>query len=178
MTLPELRKKALEMGVAIPDKTSKGNLLRLIRSSVSTGADSLMTIGRWKGCLYKEIPDDYGSWALTETERTPNSSPELIMYARWWKENRLNDPKETAIRDSGSDLEDPPPTSRATASSRGSWEQVSSTPTKGYRGPTGKGNTKAFTQEGESDRGGVPSSGVAGRFLHLHQRSQATVPPV
>ena len=66
----------------------------------------------------------------------------MIMYARWWKENRLNDPKETAIRDGGSDLEDPPPTSRATASSRGSWEQVSSTPTKGYRGPTGKGNTK------------------------------------
>ena len=48
---------------------------------MSTGADTLMTIGRWKGCLYKEIPHDYGRWAVKETERTANSSPELIMYA-------------------------------------------------------------------------------------------------
>ena len=65
---------------------------------MSTGADTLMTIGRWKGCLYKEIPHDYGRWAVKETERTANSSPELIMYARWWRDNKQDIPRRRPSR--------------------------------------------------------------------------------
>ncbi|CAE7245906.1 unnamed protein product [Symbiodinium sp. CCMP2592] len=63
MNLPDLKEKAREMGVMVPDKITKGNLLRLIRSTLSTEGDMIMTIGRWKGSLYREIPDSYGSWA-------------------------------------------------------------------------------------------------------------------
>ncbi|CAE7261007.1 RE2 [Symbiodinium sp. CCMP2592] len=147
MNLPDLKEKAREMGVMVPDKITKGNLLRLIRSTVSTESDTVMTIGRWKGSLYREIPDSYGSWAAAEVARSQNSSPELAMFARWWQAQQLNKSATAEILDEDSEAEPKASTHKTSTPSRGSWDEVSivndKTPDKGYPAHRGKGNTKA-----------------------------------
>ena len=85
LNLPELREKATRLGVDYPDKATKGILFKLIREAVNTLANTLMTIGRWRGCEYHEIPQDYGRWALEEITRSVNCHPDLVRYARWWQ---------------------------------------------------------------------------------------------
>ncbi|CAE7435682.1 unnamed protein product, partial [Symbiodinium sp. CCMP2456] len=144
MKIEDLRKKAKEMGVDVPDKVTKGNLLRLVRTSVSTTGDMVMTIGRWKGSLFRDIPNSYGKWALEEITRAEgNCSPELAMYAKWWQNQQLALSTTAEIMDEESDQDYPANTHPTSTPSRGSWEEVSVTKTKGYSGSTGKGNTKA-----------------------------------
>ncbi|CAE6947744.1 unnamed protein product [Symbiodinium sp. CCMP2592] len=148
LCLADLSKKAAEMGVMVPDRVTKGNLLRLVRSTVSSTGDTIMTIGRWKGSLFRDIPDSYGSWAVAETARSENSSPELVMYARWWQEHQHSKSNKVKIYDEDSEAEDSKWSQRAATSSKGSWDEVSLTPTKGY---TGKGNTKATPKRPSKD---------------------------
>ncbi|CAE7510826.1 GIP [Symbiodinium sp. CCMP2592] len=142
MTMPELTKKATEMGVHVPEKVTKGALLKLIRDTVSSPGDTIMTIGRWKGSLYTEIPDSYGSWAAAEVARSPNSSPELVMYARWWSEQQKNKAGRAKIPVEDEDYEGTISSRRSPTSTGTSWEEVTVTPSKGYRQSSGKGNTK------------------------------------
>ncbi|CAE7261564.1 RE2 [Symbiodinium sp. CCMP2592] len=121
------RKKASDMGVKVPDKVTKVNLLRLVRSTVSSTGDTIMTIGRWKGSLFRDTPDSYGSWAV-EQQNTKSSKAKIY--------------------DEDSEEEGSKGTQRAATSSRGSWDEVSLTPTKGY---TGKGNTKATPKRPSKD---------------------------
>ncbi|CAE7573873.1 unnamed protein product, partial [Symbiodinium microadriaticum] len=116
----ELVAKAKEMGVDVPDRVTKGNLLRLVRTAVGTTGDTVMTIGRWKGCLYREIPQSYAQWALEETTRTDNSSPELIMFARWWETQMLAKASKTEIKDDESEFEETAQNFRTSTPSRGS----------------------------------------------------------
>ena len=135
----------------VPMKTTKGALLKLIRSTVSGQGDTLMTIGRWKGSLYREIPDTYGSWASAEVARSSNSSAELMMYAKWWNEQQKIKAGRTHIPEEDDSYEDPPSSVRSPTPTRTSWEEVSITPSKGYRGPTGKGNTKMTPKRGHCE---------------------------
>ncbi|CAE7268957.1 unnamed protein product [Symbiodinium sp. CCMP2456] len=120
MKREELVAKAKEMGVMVPDRITKGNLLRMIRTTVSTTGDTVMTIGRWKGSLYREIPRDYARWALEETTRTSNSSPELAMFARWWETQQMDKANKTEIPEEESDYENSASGYRRPTSSRGS----------------------------------------------------------
>ncbi|CAE6967476.1 unnamed protein product [Symbiodinium sp. CCMP2592] len=89
--LADLRKKATEMGVMVPDKVTKGS----------------------------------GNRSLGE-----NSSPELVMYARWWQEQQRAKSNKTEIHDEDSE------------------DEVNLTPTKRYNG---KGNTKATPKRPSKD---------------------------
>ncbi|CAE7294300.1 GIP [Symbiodinium sp. CCMP2592] len=99
LTLPELRAKANELHFAIPEKASKGLILKLVRESLNTPANTLMTIGRWRGCEYQEIPASYGNWAMEETRRSDNSHPDLIRYARWYEQHLKEKAAKTKVPD-------------------------------------------------------------------------------
>ncbi|CAE7295005.1 unnamed protein product, partial [Symbiodinium sp. CCMP2592] len=124
MTMPELTKKATEMGVHVPEKITKGALLKLIRDMVSSPGDTIMTIGRWKG-----------SGEVFE-------QPELVMYARWWSEQQKNKAGRAKIPVEDEDYEGTISSRRSPTPTKTSWEEISVTPSKGYRQPSGKGNTK------------------------------------
>ncbi|OLP99804.1 hypothetical protein AK812_SmicGene17601 [Symbiodinium microadriaticum] len=166
LNLPELIEKAKELNVMVPERTTKGALLKLIRSTVSSPADTLVTFGRWKGSTYREVPDEYGRWAATEVTRSPNCSVELMMFAKWWKEEQQVKAGRTKIKEDTSDYEDyqkeihsgyaNPPRSHNThespakakstaTSSRGSWEEVSAYSRERHI-PTGKGNAKTTSK--------------------------------
>ncbi|CAE7900046.1 RE1, partial [Symbiodinium sp. KB8] len=166
LNLPELIEKAKELNVMVPERTTKGALLKLIRSTVSSPADTLVTFGRWKGSTYREVPDEYGRWAATEVTRSPNCSVELMMFAKWWKEEQQVKAGRTKIKEDTSDYEDyqkeihsgyaNPPRSHNThespakakstaTSSRGSWEEVSAYSRECHI-PTGKGNAKTTSK--------------------------------
>ena len=102
-----------------------------------------MTIGRWKGSLYSEIPDAYGSWAAAEVARTTNSSPELVMYARWWSEQQKEKATHAKVPVEDDTYEGTVSAYRSPAPTITSWEEVSQASSKGYSETTGKGNTKA-----------------------------------
>ncbi|CAE7596688.1 unnamed protein product, partial [Symbiodinium necroappetens] len=77
------------------------------------------------------------------TRAEGNCSPELAMYAKWWQNQQLALSTTAEIMDEESDQDYPANTHPTSTPSRGSWEEVSVTKTKGYSGSTGKGNTKA-----------------------------------
>ncbi|CAE7197343.1 RE2 [Symbiodinium sp. CCMP2592] len=85
MTLADLRVKADSLGVAYSERTTKGNLIRLIRDAVSTPGSELMKIGKFKGYEFQEIPRSYGMWAAREVRMSQNPHVELIRYAKWWE---------------------------------------------------------------------------------------------
>ena len=90
MTLAELRGKADELGVEYTSKTTKGNLIRLIRDSVATPGSELMKIGKYKGYEFQEIPRQYGMWAAREVRMSSSPHVELVRFARWWEEKEYN----------------------------------------------------------------------------------------
>ena len=94
MTLAELRIKADELGVLYKSTTTKKNLIRLIRDSVSTPGSELMKIGKYKGFEFQEIPRQYGMWAAREVRMSPNPHVELARYATWWKEREEKEHRE------------------------------------------------------------------------------------
>ena len=89
MTLAELRTKASELKIDFGASTTKGNLLRLIRDSLSTPDQELMKIGKFKGLQFCEIPRSYGEWAVRELETADSPDPELVRFGRWFKHRRM-----------------------------------------------------------------------------------------
>ncbi|CAE7689238.1 unnamed protein product [Symbiodinium sp. CCMP2592] len=88
LTMPELKAKATELKVEFPSNITKGNLLRLIRDSVNTPGNELITFGKHRGKEYQEVPDAYGRWAVHEVNGNSNSSDDLVRFAKWWHKNR------------------------------------------------------------------------------------------
>ncbi|CAE7287015.1 RE1 [Symbiodinium sp. KB8] len=84
LNLPEMKAKAVEMGIDFPSNITKGNLLRLIRDSLATPGSELMKIGKYKGFEFQEIPNAYGEWASKEVKTSANPHVELVRFARWW----------------------------------------------------------------------------------------------
>ncbi|CAE7239737.1 GIP, partial [Symbiodinium necroappetens] len=104
MTLDELRTTAAELHIDYPKTANKGALMRMIRDTMQDVSERLMTFGRYKGYLYREVPPGYRRWAREEVARNTNASNDLVMFAAW-SERELNsqtpaayhDPEEAAV---------------------------------------------------------------------------------
>ena len=126
LNLPELQRKADELGVTYPSKVTKGMLLKLIREHTDTPANTPMTIGRWRGC-----ESDYGRWAIQEVSRSANCHTDLVRFARWFQQELETKAAKTKIEEvDASYVNYKTGTSRGSPSTTSSWETVSATPEK------------------------------------------------
>ncbi|CAE6942423.1 RE2 [Symbiodinium sp. CCMP2592] len=155
LNLDELKEKARELSVDLPTKATKGQILKLIRESLNTPDNTLMTIGRWRGSEYQEIPPSYGRWAVEEIRRSSNAHPDLVRFGRW-RENA----SKAKIPDEDVDASYVTPRNRSSGSAKDSWEAVSATTSLVTENTKGKGNVKAAkrTTSDAKDRSGYMDS--------------------
>ena len=132
MTLAELRTKADELGVMYTSKTTKGNLIRLIRDAVSTPGSELMKIGKYRGFEFQEIPRQYGMWAAREIRMSANPHVELVRFAKWWeaKEHEIHYGGDGSIEANATVPYPGDNTSTAGTSASTHWDLVQEAPTR------------------------------------------------
>ena len=95
MTLAELRDEAMKSGIEPAPKESKGSLMLRIRDARAPD-ETVMTIGRFKGSSYPQIPEKYGDWASEEERQNgDNMHPDLKRYVTWRRLKRTMDAKAT-----------------------------------------------------------------------------------
>lgn len=139
-SLDELVKKATAQGITMPDKPTRGWLMRAIRDASNTPADTVVPFGKFKGWMYREIPAPYLEWAMAEVEGNPNSSMDLQRLASWAKSEKTKG--KTVLSKTRSLATDPealakipPPSVKdmfdGPSGSDASWSQVSTTRSKG-----------------------------------------------
>ena len=143
LNLPELRAKAQELDVDLPERATRGLILKLIRASLNTPANTLMTIGRWRGSEYREIPSSYGRWAVEETARSDNAHPDLIRYARWFENNLKEKANRTKVPDDESDSNYQATNTKTAGTTKDSWDAASVLTVPVVKNSSGKGSTKS-----------------------------------
>ena len=95
MTLVELQQKATELCIQYPAKASKGHLQKLIPDGTRAPSEEIVSFGRYKNYMCRELPEGYLSWAIRNT----NSSDDLRRLAKWAETREkkkgytTNDPK-------------------------------------------------------------------------------------
>ena len=82
MTMADLVAKCRKEEIAIPEKPTKGLLMRLLRDSIPPDSDEEVIFGRYRGYTYKEVPADYMQWAAEEAKVNPNKSADLERISR------------------------------------------------------------------------------------------------
>ncbi|CAE7859512.1 unnamed protein product [Symbiodinium necroappetens] len=88
MTLEQLKTQASELQIPIPPRATKGQLQLLIRdASTREKAEAIVTFGRHKNKLYKEVPTQYLEWAMLEVRErgVESSGPDLVSLANYAK---------------------------------------------------------------------------------------------
>ncbi|CAE7356680.1 GIP [Symbiodinium sp. CCMP2592] len=121
MTIAELRQEADNLKIPLGAKETKGSLMLKIRDT--TAPDStVMTIGRFRGSSYMDIPENYGAWASEEERKNGNNmSPDLKRFVTWRRHRRAQGSRATAssrgYRDPEMDAMVPPPPLSETGSS-------------------------------------------------------------
>ena len=85
MTLSQLKIMAAENNVPVPEKATRGLLMRMIREEAQSAEENIVCFGKYKGWLYKEIPEAYLSWAISEVGKNPNASEDLRRLANFGK---------------------------------------------------------------------------------------------
>ncbi|CAE7353792.1 GIP [Symbiodinium sp. CCMP2592] len=96
MTLDQLKAQAVEYQIEMPTKPTKGQLQMLIRDAATRNkAEALVTFGRHRGKLFKEVPSQYLDWAMKEVKArgVENSGPDLVSLANYARS--LLEPEET-----------------------------------------------------------------------------------
>lgn len=83
MKLDELKKRCDADGISYGDKAARGLLMRLIRDKNQPEGEQVVTFGKYKSWMYKEIPKGYLEWTIKETAQNPNSSPDLVKLSEW-----------------------------------------------------------------------------------------------
>ena len=83
LKLEELLTKAAELEITVPAKPTRGVLLKLIREAVQPPGDHVMTFGKYRSWLYKEVPESYMDWSIREVRANSNASPDLKLFAKW-----------------------------------------------------------------------------------------------
>jgi uncharacterized protein (DUF3820 family) len=87
MTLKELLEMAKSLGVNVPEKHTKGLIIRLIREKTESAGERVVPFGRHKGWQYREVPEGYLRWAIQEvTAKGSSASEDLIHLARYGEE--------------------------------------------------------------------------------------------
>ncbi|CAE7529744.1 GIP [Symbiodinium sp. CCMP2592] len=88
MTLDQLKSQAQELEIPVPHRATKGQLQMMIRDLVTRDkAEAVVTFGRHRGKLFKEVPSQYLEWAMKEVQArgTDNSGPDLVSLANYAK---------------------------------------------------------------------------------------------
>jgi uncharacterized protein (DUF3820 family) len=89
MTLPELIEMAKKLGVTVPEKHTKGLIIRLIREKTESAGERVVPFGRHKGWQYREVPEGYLRWAIEETKAKGTSSSEDLIHLARYAEDKL-----------------------------------------------------------------------------------------
>ncbi|CAE7769429.1 RE1 [Symbiodinium sp. CCMP2592] len=121
MTIAELREEADKLKIPLGTKETKGSLMLKIRDT--TAPDStVMTIGRFRGSSYMDIPENYGAWASEEERKNgSNMSPDLKRFVTWRRHRRAQGSRASmpsrGYKDPEMDAMVPPPPLSETGSS-------------------------------------------------------------
>jgi hypothetical protein len=108
LTLDQLTQKAVEEGLSLPPRPTRGLLVRMLRESTQQESDNVMCFGKFKGWLYKEVPREYMKWAVDETAANSNASEDLVRFANWAKEEfQKQDKVVLAVRKPPANKDDP-----------------------------------------------------------------------
>ncbi|CAE7543774.1 GIP, partial [Symbiodinium pilosum] len=83
MNLSELRSEATRLGISYTMKDTKALLTLRIRDTTCPDK-TLMTLVRFQGIMYKDIPKGYADWTVREMEANrDNIHPDLLRFALW-----------------------------------------------------------------------------------------------
>lgn len=121
MNLGELKAEAERLGIPMVAKETRGSLMLKVRDAVAPDS-TVMTIGRFKGSTYSDIPENYASWASEEERQNgDNMSPDLKRFVLWRRHRRTSAVKGTALqrgyKDPEKNVKVPPPPLSETGSS-------------------------------------------------------------
>ena len=83
LKLEELINKAKELDLVVPPKPTRGILLKMIREASQPPSEQVMTFGKYRSWLYKEVPEGYMEWSIKEVKANSNCSPDLRLFATW-----------------------------------------------------------------------------------------------
>ena len=83
MTFDQLKEKCLLEGIALPEKPTRGTMMKMLRDNLPPTDEEKVCFGSFKGYLYKEVNEGYLEWAQREVKENPNHSPDLARLARW-----------------------------------------------------------------------------------------------
>ena len=133
MSLEELKIKAVEADLEMPPKVTRGWLIKALRDNLQPEGDQVMTFGKYKSWMFKEVPFSYQEWAMKETEVNTNSSPELVHFAAWCRQE-LAERKQrakgkgvpTMVEDPEVNAKIPPPAMSESAWSVLTWKSTES----------------------------------------------------
>ena len=97
MTMPELVKKMDELQIPLPPKPTRGLLQRIIRDSTRDLSEQIVTFGRHKNLLFRELPHSYirWRWSLQETAAQGSGASHELRQLANFAQKVLNPQKET-----------------------------------------------------------------------------------
>lgn len=107
LRLDELKEKCQAEGLPLPEKPTRGVLMKMLRDNIPPTAEEMVPFGKYKGYKYGEVPVGYLEWAEEEIKANVNHSPDLARLARWHQHKRnattpgagssRGDPEENAV---------------------------------------------------------------------------------
>lgn len=170
MILADLKTRCDEEGVSLPEKPTRGLMIKLLREKVQPAGEQVVTFGKYKSWMYKEIPEAYLKWAIKETDANANASPDLVKLAHWAKEDLEKRATQARVAGAVPASEDPevkakyPPPPMSLSGSSASWSVVSG----GYTSQRGKG-----TPIPKRDAATMDAARIAEMDMELPEEAQA-----
>ncbi|CAE7821075.1 KdelR [Symbiodinium sp. CCMP2456] len=132
MSRDELVEEAEKLGILVGAKETRGSLMLKIRDHTAPD-DTVMTIGRFRGESYVNIPQSYAEWASEEEKiNGDNMHPELKRFVMWRRSQKtLGTPrsskaggKQRGYLDVEENAMIPPPPFSETGASASAWDVV------------------------------------------------------
>ena len=186
MKLEELIKKAEENGVELPAKPTRGLVIRLLRDASQEMGDSIMTFGRYKTWMYREVPETYMEWAVKEhAAKGKASDPQLAMFAIWAEEElRKRTLVKSAVPKVRPVADDPEATARIPVPEVETWSWSSTGSTDRSSARVGRGVRRSFSPQPRAEmKVEVPEAEaeeirkLETRLAVLKQKNQITPTP-
>ena len=85
LSLGELKNKCQEHRLEVPQKATRGLLIKMLRQTSQPSGEQVMNFGKYKSWMYQEVPIDYLRWAVREAEVNDNAGDDLSHFAAWAK---------------------------------------------------------------------------------------------
>ena len=135
-----------EVGDPMPNKITRGVLMKLIRDCRATPAQTVLPFGKFRGWMYSEVPQQYMAWAVEEVKASLGADDDLVRFATWSKDElerriQAKAPAQTCrlAKDPEALAKVPPPSletmmAASSAGSDTSWQRIR-TSRKGRREP-------------------------------------------